>query len=292
MKNLKTLKQRILGFKQKSPRPPRSQRNGKNNSKQPFSFKTFYTQFLPWFDVFALLNWGLLMVKYRLTGQLQLLIHPNYFALVFGSGILLILLSGVRMWQLLKQLRRGSRKEPDVRHITLFPPGVATGLLAITAIAGLLISPKILASDTALQRGITESLPFTRTQVQSFATQIRPEERSLMDWIRTLNAYPEPDAYTDLPANVTGFVVHLDDLPDNYLLISRFVITCCAVDAYPVGLPVKLPSTREQFPPDSWLEIQGIMETEELNGERRLVINATNAKEIPTPANPYEFNSN
>lgn len=267
------------------PTPPRPQRNGKS----PFNFKTFYTQLLPWLDVFALLNWGLLMVKYRLTGQLQLLIHPNYFTLVFISGIVLIALSVIRTWQLLGQLRYGGRKEPEVRHITIFPPGVATGLLAIAAIAGLLVTPKVLASDTALQRGITESLPFTRTQVQSFAARIKPEDRSLMDWIRTLNAYPEPDAYTDLPANVTGFVVHLDGLPENYLLISRFVITCCAVDAYPVGLPVKLPSTREQFPPDSWLEIQGIMATEELNGERRLVINAINANKIPTPANPYEF---
>ncbi|MEA5467909.1 TIGR03943 family putative permease subunit, partial [Spirulina sp. 06S082] len=133
------------------------------------------------------------------------------------------------------------------------------------------------------------SLPFTRTQVQSFAARIKPEDRTLMDWIRTLNAYPEPDAYTDLPANVTGFVVYIDSLPKDYLMISRFVITCCAVDAYPVGLPVKLPSTRDQFPPDTWLKIEGIMTTEELNGERRLVINATNANKIDTPSNPYEF---
>ncbi|MEM9543085.1 MAG: TIGR03943 family protein [Cyanobacteria bacterium P01_E01_bin.42] len=285
MQNFKKLKNRLSNRTGKTPSSPRPPKNGKNS----FNFKTFYTQLLPWFDVFALLNWGLLMVKYRLTGQLQLLIHPNYFALVLISGILLIALSLVRTWQLIKQLRRGGKKESDVRHITLFPPGVATGLLAIAAIAGLIIPPKILASDTALQRGITESLPFTRTQVQSFAATIRPEDRSLMDWIRTLNAYPEPDAYTDLPVNVTGFVVHLDGLPDNYLLISRFVITCCAVDAYPVGLPVQLPSTRDQFPPDSWLEIQGIMATEELNGERRLVINTVDVKQIETPRDPYEF---
>ncbi|MGK7929504.1 MAG: TIGR03943 family protein [Spirulina sp.] len=285
MKQLENLKQFIFGLKQKRSNLSRPQRNGKG----VFNFKTFYTQLLPWLDVFALLNWGLLMVKYRLSGQLQLLIHPNYFTLVFVAGLVLIVLSVIRTWQLLKKLRRGGTKEPEVRHITVFPPGVATFLLAIAAIAGLLIPPKILASDTALQRGITESLPYTRTQVQSFAARIKPEDRSLMDWIRTLNAYPEPDAYTDLPAKVTGFVVHLDSLPENYLLISRFVITCCAVDAYPVGLPVKLPSTREQFPPDSWLEIQGTMTTEELNGERRLVIQAIEANKIPTPANPYAF---
>ncbi|WP_204106281.1 MULTISPECIES: TIGR03943 family protein [Spirulina sp. CCY15215] len=282
MKKLEQLKQFILRLKQKNPRP-------QGKSKKAFSFKDFYTKILPWFDVFALLNWGLLMVKYRFTGQLQLLIHPNYFTLVLITGIVLIALSGIRTWQLLKQLRRGGSREPEVRHITIFPPGVATALLAIAAIAGLIVPPKVLASDTALQRGITESLPFTRTQVQSFTSRIKPEDRSLMDWIRTLNAYPEPDAYTDLPANVTGFVVHIDSLPEDYLMISRFVITCCAVDAYPVGLPVKLPSTRDQFPPDTWLKIEGVMTTEELNGERRLVINAIDANKIDTPSNPYEF---
>ncbi len=47
------------------------------------------------------------------------------------------------------------------------------------------------------------------------------------------------------------FVVQLPQLLDNYLLISRFILTCCAVDAYPVGLPVKLSGSRGQYYYDS-----------------------------------------
>ncbi len=133
-------------------------------------------------------------------------------------------------------------------------------------------------------------------QTQSFGTTVKPEEKSLIEWVRTLNAYPEPDAYTGQPVKVTGFVVQLPQLPDNYLLISRFILTCCAVDAYPVGLPVKLSGSRSQYPNDTWLEITGEMATESLPVEvgksttrRQLVIRAKSVKSIPTPVDPYGY---
>jgi uncharacterized repeat protein (TIGR03943 family) len=122
----------------------------------------------------------------------------------------------------------------------------------------------------------------------------------LIDWIRTLNAYPEPDAYAGPKAKVTGFVVHLPHLPENYLLISRFIITCCAVDAYPVGIPVKLESSRNAYPPDTWLEIEGEMMVETLpldeqtltetsSEKRQLILAAKSLQQIPTPADPYSY---
>lgn len=155
-------------------------------------------------------------------------------------------------------------------------------------------------SQMALQRGISESLPVTQTQTQEFRASIKPEERSLIDWIRTLNAYPEPDAYQGQRAKVTGFVIHSPILPDNYIFLSRFILTCCAVDAYPVGLPVRLEGDRSQYPPDTWLEIEGEMMTETLavdtqtmektpTQKRQLVLGAQSIKTIPTPDDPYGY---
>ncbi len=258
---------------------------------------------LSWLDVLALLAWGALLLKYWLTGQLKLLIHPNYFLLVFATSIILLIFSGFKAWQLLEELGNRTSQSGQteaVGHITLFPPGWGSGLLVLTAIAGFLIAPKVLTSQTALQRGVTESLPAMRSQPQSFRTSTKSEERSLIDWVRTLNAYPEPDAYTGQKAKVKGFVVHLPQLPDNYLLISRFVITCCAVDAYPIGIPVKLGSSRDAYPPDTWLEIEGEMIAQILpvdrtaigetdSDKRQLVLAAKSLKEIPTPADPYDY---
>ena len=141
----------------------------------------------------------------------------------------------------------------------------------------------------ALQRGVNDTLPVTRVETQSFRANIKPEDRTLLDWIRTLNAYPEPDAYSGQPVKFTGFVIHKDHLPENYLIISRFVLTCCAVDAYSIGLPVKLDQSRNFYAPDTWLDLEGEMITETIDGKRQLVIQAKIAKIIPTPDDPYSY---
>lgn len=241
---------------------------------------------LPILDVLAIAAWGILMLKYWLTGKLNLLIHPNYFWLVIASGLGLLVVSGLKGWQLLRRRRAFA---PSLQHITLFPPGFSSALLLATAILGLLFTPRVFASQTAIQRGVTDFLAGGRSQPQAFHSSVRPEERSLLDWMRTLNVYPEPDAYTGQKVKVQGFVIHPPELPPDYLLLSRFVITCCAADAYPVGLPVKLTENRQVHPPDTWLEVEGQMVTENLGGKRQLTIFASSLKKIPEPENPYEY---
>lgn len=248
----------------------------------------------PWLDGLALFTWGGLLLKYVVTGQYKLLIHPNYYGLVLASSILLLGLGGLKIYLILTR----SRPQPS-EHIALFPPGFSSSLLICVAIAGLLIPPKILTSQSALKTGVRD-IPLTRSQPQTFRTATKPEERSLIEWIRTINAYPEPDVYEGQLAKVSGFVLHLEELPDNYLMLSRFVITCCAVDAYPIGIPVKLETSRQTYPPDTWLEIQGTMIAETLTvpggvdsktamKKRSVVLAAKSIKSIPVPADPYGY---
>jgi uncharacterized repeat protein (TIGR03943 family) len=272
--------------------------------KSLLSLKSFTTQFLlPTVDILAILAWGLLMLRYSFSGELRLLVHPNYFGLVTMTGVVLVGLSVIRGGQWLKRLFRKNRSssvKDTVAHITLLPVGLGSALLLITAILAFVIPPTAFNSQVALQRGISNTLPATQIQAESFAANIKPEERSLIDWIRTINAYPEPDAYAGQKAKIRGFVVYSPNLPDNYLLLSRFILTCCAVDAYPVGLPVKLTGSRQQYPQDGWLEIQGEMITETLpnkssnsaqgvTNKRQVVLKAQSIKAIPTPADPYSY---
>lgn len=267
-----------------------------NLEKQlPKQDKIRLTQLL---SILAILAWGILLLKYGFTGQYQLLIHPNYFYLMMLTGILLLIISIVKIKQLFKTTTNTINNLDNEQHLTIFPPGIGSSLLLLVAIAGLVIPPTVLTSSTALQRGVTETLPLTRYQPQSFVTQSKPEERSLIEWIRTLNAYPEPDAYTGQSAKITGFVIHLPELPANYLLLSRFILTCCAVDAYPVFIPIELPADAGQYPADTWLEIEGTMTTQSLKirdrsntpqEKRRLVVKASKITQIPTPKNPYSY---
>lgn len=248
----------------------------------------------PWLDSLSLLLWGSLLLKYAAMGELALLIHPNYFGLSIAAGVVLVGLGVGKIWQTLNPSLNPSE---SVQHIALLPQNIGSSLLIVVAIAGFIVPPTLLSSQTAIQRGLTQELPLTRAQPASFRTGSKPEDRTLLDWIRTLNAYPEPDAYTGDPVKIKGFVTHLPQLPENYMMVSRFVLTCCAVDAYPVGLPVKLSGDRQEFKQDSWVEVEGEMITEDLaidgdNGnldQRQLVIQAKKVTPIDTPKNPYEY---
>lgn len=246
-----------------------------------------------WIDVLTLLAWGTMLLKYWWTGKLNILLHPDYMWLSNTAGVVLLGLGGFKVWQQIRP-RRSRRAQAEMRsqpHFNLFPPGWSSALLLGVAVFGLLFTPRPFASQTALQRGVTDTLIGTRSQPQQFGGMSRPEERSLIGWIRTLNVYPEPDAYAGQPAKVQGFVIHPPGLSEQYIILSRFIITCCAADTYPVGMPLKLPEgqTRSAYPADMWLEVQGEMMTETLNDERRLVIAAKTLKEIPEPENPYDY---
>jgi uncharacterized repeat protein (TIGR03943 family) len=244
----------------------------------------------PWLDTLAIAAWGILLLKLWLTQELFLLIHPNYMWLTIIAAILLLVFAGVEGMRVAKRRRYFSAAQ----HATILLPSLGSSLLLAVAILGLLISPRPFASDMALQRGVNETLRDTRSNPESFRANRKPEDRTLIEWVRTLNVYPEPDAYNGQTANVTGFVVHPETMADNYFVVTRFVITCCAADAYPVGLPVKLDglpevSDRANFKVDQWVQVEGQMVTEELEGQRQLVIASSKITPIDRPKKPYDY---
>lgn len=244
----------------------------------------------PWLDVIAIAAWGVALLKFWLTGELFLLIHPNYKILTIVAAIALLLIALMKGWFVWRASRSVRIVPTPAQHLTLFPPGFSSIIMLTVAIAGLIITPRAFASQTAIDRGVSEAITLTRVKPQSFQASAKTEDKSLIDWIRTLQVYPEPDAYTGQKAKIEGFVVYPPNLPEQYFLATRFVITCCAADAYPVSLPVKLTQgSRNDYKVDSWVSIEGTMITETLAGKRQLTVQAASLKPIPQPKNPYNY---
>lgn len=251
---------------------------------------------LPWLDVAAIGAWGLLLLSYWLTGRLGLLIHPAYFWLAAAGGLGMAALAVGKAIALVREAQDRHRwgvvstgPALPTEHAPLLPLRLASGLLLGAALMGLILEPQPFTSQKAVQRGITDAVTATRASPQAFRTVSDPADRTLIDWVRTLNVYPEPDAYAGDEVEVEGFVTRPESYPEDYFLISRFVITCCAADAYPVGLPVRSASNLPTYAEDTWLRVSGEMAVEDFEGDRQLVIQATELEEIPQPENPYEY---
>ncbi len=243
-----------------------------------------WTKITDWLTVVAMGAWGLLLLRFWTTGKLGILIHPKYFGLTLSAGFFMLIVAffqGLKLWRQPKGIR--------MQHFSLLSPQWLSVILLVAALVGFIFPLRPFASQTAIQRGLQDANVVTRARPQAFRTQSNPESRSLLEWIRTLDVYPEPDAYQGQKVSVDGFVVYPENLSDNYLTLARFAITCCAADAYPVGLPVKLSQGRQQYPVDQWFAVKGKMQTETLEGKRQLVIVASSLEPISEPKNPYSY---
>lgn len=236
-------------------------------------------------SVIAIFAWAALLLKYQLTQEIALLVHPRFNIIVFVTTVVLFVIGLTKAVTLRQKSTR-----PEVQHFNFLPTGWTNWILILTATLGCLTSPQPLNSSAASQQGITDGLVSTRVQIQAFRVFERSEERSMLDWAKTLMAYPEPDRYTGQRANVMGFVVRSPKLSDRYFVLTRFVIMHCALDAFPVGLNVKLPDGQPPLKADTWVEVKGRIATETLADQRQIVIYAESLKEVSVPKNPYEFN--
>jgi uncharacterized repeat protein (TIGR03943 family) len=257
-----------------------------SRSTNPSRIQNYWQKFSPWLESCAIAAWGITLLKLWLAGQLYLLVHPNYIPLTVTAGIGLTVVGVAEAWRV-SQRRRGYTN--NQQHVTLIKPSLSSSLLLIVAIVSLSINPRPFTSEKAIHRGVIDNIADARTIPKSFRASNRPEERTLVEWVRTISTYPEPDAYKGQKVKLTGFVVHAPDQPDNMFLITRFVITCCAADVYPVSLPVRITGSRSMYPPDRWLQIEGQTDVETTNGKRQVVIVASNITTIPEPKNPYDY---
>ena len=135
-----------------------------------------------WIDILAISAWGILLLKYWLSDKLIFLINPNYFWLSNFTAILLLSIGIYKTWQM---LRVNSKKQlQQMQHMSTFPPGLSSRILLLTAISGLFFSPQALTSEYVTNYELSTFSTISQSKVQEFRPSSRPEERSLVDWVK------------------------------------------------------------------------------------------------------------
>ena len=227
------------------------------------------------------------IIRLGVLGKLPLYIHPRYtiFTLVMASvGLIVSLVSmmvGCRSRQTIKPAVYTGIRPTTMR--------VATALLLVMACAGFLfVQPATLSSRTAVSRGIDRSPTLTDVSVsQALFDTADYSQLGIKDW-SSLLAHYDANFIVGKTASITGFVA--DNGNANIFFASRFFVTCCVVDAQPIGVPVYAPDWRHRYAPNSWLEITGeFIKNPDADSPHNIVLKPSRIQSVALPREPYVY---
>lgn len=178
-------------------------------------------------------------------------------------------------------------ERPSARR---FRSAVAAGSLAIAiaAVIGLVIvPPATLSSATAADREMNAGAPvLDDDELISIGSDF--SSFTVKDWASMLGQISSPEFFDGATVDVVGFVTPDASDPENVYYVSRFIVTCCAVDASPVGVPVYEPSWRDGLAENDWVHVTGALVANPSASQGPDVVVEPNTIEIvDEPSDPY-----
>ena len=224
-----------------------------------------------------------------LTNQLILYIHPRY--VVFTVIMAVVALVFVAASAFLREPH--DHDAPPSRRQNIVS-GAAAALSLVIAVGIIVVPPATLSSATLEQRAINDT-GFSTDRGQSVAavsstTDAAFAKFTVLDWSSLLRQTSELSFFSGKPVDVVGFVSADPDDPDNMFFVSRFVITCCAVDAQPVGVPVYAPNWKDDFAVDQWVRVTGGFATNPSSvSSQGIALLPDSATVVEQPGEPYLY---
>ncbi len=232
------------------------------------------------------------------SGRLVLYIHPRYLvftAIMAGVALLFCTARVVMVVRSSRQVHDHDDEDDDPE-----PTGRAQRLLsvgallvaALVAVAMIVLPPATLSSATALQRDVTAGAAAGGASLSTAATasDAATKNYTVLEWSSLLQQTTDLSFFAGKPVDVTGFVSPDPSAPDDVFFVTRFVITCCAVDAQPVGVPVYQPDWRSSFAPNTWLRVTGRFEADPSSASTQpIALRAAGVKKVDEPKDPYLY---
>ncbi|MCU1445300.1 TIGR03943 family protein [Cryobacterium sp.] len=226
------------------------------------------------------------------TGQLGLYIHPRYFGFTLVMAALGLVFVVASFFFSSSFLASAPAERTSPRRLALSVTGSGM-LLLIAAVTVLAIPPATLTSATATQREVNSGGLDTTDAAEQAATLVGNgdyERLSVKEWVSLLAQSDDPALFADKSAKLTGFVLPDTDDPENVFYVARFVVTCCAVDAQPIGVPVYLPGWSNTYTTDAWVEVAGTF-TPNPSGlaKAALAVEPATIESVEQPSDPYVY---
>lgn len=226
------------------------------------------------YQAVTILIWILFLFIVMATGKLQIYINRRFFPFTLLGLCILIVLFVIKLKRFKKEGEEQINLQSSVSFfIFLFP-----------VLLALIVRPGTLPPGlTAGKRGISQE--FTGGDIMEVLKahlEMEGNYKKLnIKQILTL-AKNKVEEIDGKPVAVEGFVFK-QNATDSFILV-RFLITCCAADATPLGIDVLYADTG-QLKPDSWVKVYGVCSIK----EGKPVIVADEVKETQKPSDVYLY---
>ena len=182
--------------------------------------------------------------------KLRWYIHPRYEIFSLILAIAGAVLAVIAIIVISRDYHKKTQKKSRIYMSTVI---VVTSTFIL-----LVIKPAALTSLTVGQRVMNSGANATNDATESAILKERGGyvNFTVKDWALLLSQSSDPKQYKNKPAKISGFVTSSSD--ENVFFVSRFVVTCCVMDARPVGVPVYSPGWRKTLSIDQWVEVSGV----------------------------------
>ncbi|SDQ54261.1 TIGR03943 family putative permease subunit [Leucobacter chromiiresistens] len=220
------------------------------------------------------------------TGRLGWYVHPRYF----WFTVSLCAIAAIALCAAVPALRRaersdahdGSAPRPLRRALSL---AGAVLLVGATAAALLVAPPTTLSVATAQQRQVNAGSGPAGDAPAAGADA----DRDAHDWAMLLRQGGGAEA-EGRTARFIGFVLPSPGGEPDLFTAARFVVSCCAVDAQPLGVPVLAPGWAGEHPEGSWVEVEGVfVANPDVTSDQPVVLRPFAVTAIDEPEDPYVY---
>ncbi|WP_144761750.1 TIGR03943 family putative permease subunit [Curtobacterium sp. 9128] len=168
--------------------------------------------------------------------------------------------------------------------------GIAAVVTIGVTVAMLVLPPATLSARTAQQRSVgsatlSDATGASGTVALLGSDAVDTSGYGVKDWAALIRQTTDTSALVGKRVTLTGFVVPGSD---GAFTLTRFVISCCAVDAQPVGIGVV---TSGAVPDENaWVTVTGsLVANPDQSSDARIVIGAATVKRVQQPEDPYEY---
>jgi uncharacterized repeat protein (TIGR03943 family) len=237
---------------------------------------------------FAIVLFNVYTLILYFNQQLALYIHPRYilFTVAFNALSLVACVVGfvLTAWRM--------RSDTAVAGSISWRPSLTVLVAGFVLVAAYSLPARTLSSDTAQQRSSnfndTQLQPSGGTGSNTLALfDVDTSQLNIADWVSAFNMKTSASFYEGKKVDVVGFVFHPKGTPQDVFYVSRFRLTCCAVDAQPLGLPVYSAGWQEEFKEDSWVHVKGSFTQTDQDIAEPAIIEPQSIEPTDQPAFPY-----